>query len=337
MFKKHWDLFQQENNTLEAVWESFDCRYGLSIDFLVLMVVSVMIASFGLLLNSSAVIIGAMIIAPLMDPLLALSLASISNHTSLKLHALLTLLLGVLLGLAVSFTIGLAFSFMGESAEMLARTEPTMLDLFVALASGFIGGYAKVRRPIASSAFGAAIAISLVPPLSVVGIGLAYDNAHLYTGAGLLFLTNVASVILSGMLAFLLLEFGYFKHSLKSLILPGFIILALAIPLSVSFYQMMEKRVMRNLLIDTLKSGTYTFRNLRVIQVEVLPYKSPVVVNVRLADSGRHLTQHQIDQVQAFLSQKVGRPVQLEVMITEMKTLRGHRNLKNDEVKKTTK
>lgn len=318
--------FKSQNYSYEDVLEALKKSSYPSVDFYILMSISVIIASLGLLLNSVAIIIGAMIIAPLMDPLLGVSFSSLTRNFHFKFQSLLTIISGILLGLVISFVIGSLFSFIGKTPEIIARTQPTTLDLFVALASGFIGGYAKVRKTVGGTIYGVAIAISLVPPLAVVGIGIAYQDPAIYGGAFLLFITNVVSVILSGIFAFMLMDFQYFQKTKKALIAPMLIITVLTVPLTLSYGSLVEKRLLRNELSRSLTSDTYTFRHLDVVETKIDPYQKPVLVEVTVRASSDEVNQAQLNQVQAFLSKKINRPVQLILHITPIVSI--HANAK---------
>ncbi len=182
-----------------------------TIDFYVLILLATTIAFYGLLQNSSAVIIGAMLIAPLMSPILAMAHGIVQGNMKLLRQAANTTFNGVLLaiGTAVVFTFGLTtFGFpIPATNEILARTQPNILDLMVALASGAAAAYAISRKEVASALPGVAIAAALVPPLAVVGYGIGSIHFEHAAGALLLFVTNLAAIILAGAITFLSLGF----------------------------------------------------------------------------------------------------------------------------------
>jgi len=163
-------------------------------DFHVLLALSVLIASFGLLLDSAAVVIGAMIIAPLMQPILGIGLAVATANMRLARLATRTAAGGVGLAIGLATIVGLAIPGAEITGQLDARGQPTLLDLLVALASGAAGAYASARPGAAASAAGVAIAVALVPPLSTVGVGLALAEWPLVVGATLLFLTNFTAI-----------------------------------------------------------------------------------------------------------------------------------------------
>ena len=141
--------------------------------FLIMLTLAGMIAIAGVLADSTATVIGAMIIAPLGTPILGIALGIVTGHLSLVLRSILW----VLIGLVIVVVLGLVFSLFVATPESLAtnsqvvgRTSPSLMDLIAALATGFAGGFAMCRKDLSAVLPGVAIAISLVPPLGVVGV-----------------------------------------------------------------------------------------------------------------------------------------------------------------------
>lgn len=175
------------------------------IRFFALMAFAATIASFGVLADSTAVVIGAMLIAPLMQPLMATSLALVSGWTAA---------LGRSLGLVIAgavVTIGagvFATAVIGQgtdpatNTQIITRANPNLLDLAIALAAGAAGAYAYSRRDVSDSLPGVAVAIALVPPLAVVGVTLQLGDTASAAGALLLFATNAVAIIAMGALTF---------------------------------------------------------------------------------------------------------------------------------------
>lgn len=177
---------------------------------LVLMGLASVIAALGLIADSPAVVIGAMLVAPLMTPLMAFSASLTMGWTTRQLEA------GLLVAIASAEAIGVAWAVSAVvpafrpvflSHELLSRTEPSLLDLAIAIAAGAAGAYVTVRRQAAGALPGAAIAVALVPPLAAVGVLLELGRGHLATGALLLFATNLFAIVLSAAVVFLLTGF----------------------------------------------------------------------------------------------------------------------------------
>ena len=173
------------------------------------------IATLGLVLNSPAVIIGAMLISPLMGPILAVGLAFAVGDLILGIRALVTLALSSLTAVTFAMILVWLSPFREMTTEIAGRTQPTTLDLVVALFSGAIGSIAISRevKGVVTSIPGVAIAVALMPPLCVVGygVGIAFsqngtEGWRIASGGGLLFLTNLVAITFTAMLVFLALH-----------------------------------------------------------------------------------------------------------------------------------
>jgi uncharacterized hydrophobic protein (TIGR00271 family) len=181
--------------------------------FTVLLFLSSIIATFGVISNSTATVIGAMIIAPLMTPIMATAAALVMGRMDSALRSLLLVVAGVTLVIVVSWLIGaivntISFISFTQNSQITSRISPSIGDLCVALASGAAGAFAISRDDIADSLPGVAISISLVPPLSVVGLALSAGQWDAAWGAMLLFMTNFFSILLAGGGVLVLLGLG---------------------------------------------------------------------------------------------------------------------------------
>jgi len=182
-----------ETEQEHVVWLAKDTVLP-TLDYFVLLIVASLLAIFGLLLNSSAVVIGAMLVAPLMQPIIAMGIALCTARLHLFRKAIVTTLLSVIIVLVVGFIIGLLIAPETPTKEILARAYPSLLDAAVALTAGFIGAYATARKDIPAALAGVAIAAALVPPICTVGLSLAVSEPRLALGAALLFVTNLVSI-----------------------------------------------------------------------------------------------------------------------------------------------
>lgn len=164
------------------------------VPFFVLVATSTVIATFGLLLDSPAVVIGAMLVAPLMTPIFSLSVALIRGRARLLERAVATEAYGVGMAIGMAILIGLLVPEPDLTPEILARTQPTLFDLAVALAAGLAGAFALVREEVSPALPGVAIAVALLPPLAVVGLGLSMRRWDVAGGALVLFLANFVAI-----------------------------------------------------------------------------------------------------------------------------------------------
>lgn len=170
--------------------------------FYVMAALSAVIAAYGLLANSAAVVIGAMVVAPLMGPIFGIALGLVIGDRRLTVRAIISETLGVLLSLSLAALIGLVPLRIGLGSEILARTEPTLYDIVVALASGLAGAYALVNERLSPALPGVAIAVALVPPLASCGICIASARWASAGGAFLLFLANLLAIEIAAALVF---------------------------------------------------------------------------------------------------------------------------------------
>lgn len=173
-----------------------------SYSFGLLTALSTAIACLGLIQGSTAVVIGAMVVAPLMVPLIAAGLALVQGNYLLFKSSVQTMLRGVSLSMGVALVIGLIIPQSDISSELMARGTPTILDLGVAYFAGFAAAYALALPELLGALAGVAIAVALVPPLASCGIALADARWMLAQGAGLLFLSNTVAIILGAATVF---------------------------------------------------------------------------------------------------------------------------------------
>ncbi len=189
-----------------ALVDRLNSSSHFNFDFLALMSLSTMIAALGLALNSTAVVIGAMLVAPLMTPLVAIGLALVQGNLQLIRSAIRSVLLGFSVALVIGIIIGLFLRLtepgLHINREMLSRGSPNLLDLMVALASGVAAAYAMGRPHLISALPGVAIAAALVPPIATAGLAFSLGQWSLGGGATLLFLTNIVSIALGTAITF---------------------------------------------------------------------------------------------------------------------------------------
>jgi uncharacterized hydrophobic protein (TIGR00271 family) len=179
--------------------------------FIVLLFLSTIIATGGILTDSTATVIGAMIVAPLMTPIIATTAALVMGRLKRALYSALIVIGGIILVVFVSWllsVVSLSIISFEANSQIAGRISPALPDLVVALAAGAAGAFAMSRDDVADSLPGVAIAIALVPPLCVVGISLSQAQWGAAFGSTLLFLTNLLSILLAGGAVFALLNLG---------------------------------------------------------------------------------------------------------------------------------
>jgi uncharacterized hydrophobic protein (TIGR00341 family) len=174
----------------------------LSKVYLVMVVLSSLVAAIGILRDNVAVIIGAMVIAPLLGPNVALSLATTLGDEKLGRTALKTTVVGVLVALAISVCLGMAVPVDTTIRELTSRTEVVLGDIALALAAGTAGAL-SFTTGLSSTLIGVMVAVALLPPLVAFGLLMGAGKITMAMGAFLLFMTNIICVNLSGVATFL--------------------------------------------------------------------------------------------------------------------------------------
>lgn len=186
---------------IDALYIDGPVRGRMQSKFWILLLLSAVIATAGVVADSTATVIGAMIVAPLMTPILGTALAVVLADRRHVLRSISLVIGGALVVIAIGFLVGLIdapLDAFAANTQVAGRISPRLIDLLAALATGTVGAFALVRSDISDSLPGVAIAISLVPPLAVVGLLLSVQRYSDASGALLLFGTNVAAIIATG-------------------------------------------------------------------------------------------------------------------------------------------
>jgi len=281
---------------------------NFSSSYLVLMLLSTLLALTGLYANSAPVIIGAMILAPLMSPIVSLAMGLARTEAQLIRNSLRTLVAGIAAGLICAICFAWLMPIDNLTAEMQSRISPTLLDLAVAVVSGIAGAYAHAKEEIAKSLAGVAIAVALVPPLSVAGIGVGWADWEMAQGAFLLFITNIVGISVAATVTFLVMGFAPFKLAQRGLSVSLLLISLIAVPLYFTFAQMVE----RGRIMEQIPRGQFELAGLQVrlrnVKVRV---GSPPLVRVGMSSSQR-IDELQVEALKEMISERIGGPVYLE-------------------------
>jgi len=295
-------------------------------DFFVMISLSAVIATFGLITNNVAVIIGAMLVAPLMTPILSLSLSMISGDFILFLRSLESVIKGVGLAvlIAIIFTLfapGVAIT--PEATEILIRTSPTLFDLVIALAAGAAGAYALVNSDVSESLPGIAIAVSLLPPLAVGGIGIGLKQFDIAAGSMLLFLANIIAINAAALLVFWWLGFGpklekiYEKDVMKKLQISVVLLLIVAIPLGWIMYSTLSEAQMKSDITDEIEAQIRGVRGTHLLNVEF--YEEDGVVHVFASiSSPQKLTEVDAMRMRNALEKKINKDIDLDLEVVDV-------------------
>ncbi|NEO29831.1 MAG: DUF389 domain-containing protein [Symploca sp. SIO3C6] len=320
--RKTWRLFR--NFGLDAIpimrlRESLLQDSQLNLNYIVLIVSSCLIATFGLLLNSTAVIIGAMIIAPLMMPLRGFSFATLEGDSVLLRSSFLSIAVGTLMGVACSWLVGTVIGLPEFREQVLARTQPNLIDLLIAVVAGGISGYSKIRPSIGDAIPGTAIAVALMPPLCVVGLTLSQGEWDLSWGAFLLYMTNLIGINLACLLVYVLSGYARSNELGRSLswVVSLVLIVLLAVPLGLSFWQLIQQAQVDNSVRKILVNRALVDRqDIEFIASEGIDWNNrppSVKIIVRAAET---ITPEEVSLVEGLIESELGRPFKLVVDVT---------------------
>ncbi len=269
--------------------------------FVTLLILATVIATLGLFINSSSVIIGAMLLAPLMQPIVSLSMGVLRQDESLFKNALKTVLIGMMITLMTAMLVAYLTPIRELSSEMASRLSPTLLDMLVAIASGVAAAYVKNDEKISSSLAGVAIAVALVPPLAVSGIGLGWGEWSMFMQALLLFITNLIGIVLAGSITFLILGYAPIKVAKKGIIVWTMIAILVTVPLYHSFETMKERsdieRILSEVNFDINEKSVYLRKVDYRSKGDSAEVRCEVVLSQKLQKEEREYLHHLINKV----------------------------------------
>lgn len=289
-------------------------------DYFVLIVLSSIIAALGLLLDSPAVVIGAMLVAPLMSPILGFSLSIVLGEVRLLRTSLESVFKGVIATIIVSILVGLISPLKEMTPEIIARTQPTLLDLFIALASGMAGAYALSRKDVSAALPGVAIAAALAPPLAVVGLGIANGNMQAAGGALLLFVTNIITISLAGMIIFTLLGIHpiNLQPEIKKRVRRGitgmiFLVVLITIPLGIIMNGIIRSS-QEDQTIQTVLKDSPLLEEITDLEIDRSRGEEGLYVRATVRAAGP-LTQESVDGLKLALEDQLDQPLTLDIII----------------------
>jgi uncharacterized hydrophobic protein (TIGR00271 family) len=292
-------------------------------DYFLLVVLSGSIATLGLITDSAAVIIGAMLVAPLMSPIIALGLAMVTGNSFILRKSISALVRGALLAIFLSFLLAqfnewLPFISLAELPnEVLARTHPSPIDLVIALAGGIAASYALTNPKLSAALPGVAIATALMPPVCTVGVGLALGRWEVAGGALLLFLTNAIAISFASGLVFFLRGFrpaaqGEKRRLPRSLWIAALITAVMLVPLSYMSYQLFRQASDYRQVREAVRLELSELSGVDLVEVSV--NRQPAGLDVEITLRTRQtLRYEQVVALQEDLVQRLNQSVSLRV------------------------
>ncbi len=292
-------------------------------DFFLLVILSCSIATLGLVTNSAAVIIGAMLLAPLMSPIIGIGLASITGNDRLIESSTLAFVMGALLAILLSYLVSLLnlilpfVSMQGLPPEVLARTRPTPIDMFIALAGGLAAAYALTRPNLSAALPGVAIATALMPPLCTIGIGISLGRWDVAGGAALLFITNAITIAFASALVFFIRGFSAEtkqpgKRLPGSLVLSALAVFILLVPLSYYSIKFFREASGNRLINNVISEEVSRLNDAQLVDVNVIHLNGTLDVEITIR-TNTALRYEEVVSLQEAIVTGLNRPVSLRV------------------------
>jgi uncharacterized hydrophobic protein (TIGR00271 family) len=303
-----------------AVYRQIREEARADVDFFVMIALSAIIATLGLLLNSPAVIIGAMLVAPLMSPIIGIALAITLGNVRLLRDAAESTLKGIFLAVLIAFLLASISPLTVVNEEIVSRTAPNLLDLVVALASGAAGAYALSRKDVSAALPGVAIAAALVPPLGVIGIGLAMHRGEVAGGGLLLFTTDLVAITLAGAVNFLLLGFrpprGVKERESRfrrGLVVAVTLLFLVSLPLAFIFGRTVQATQQREVIDRVLNQEFDSLEHASLVSFEVDHQGDAINLTVTVYAS-QDISEETVKHLDDVVTEAVDQPVALRLI-----------------------
>jgi len=303
----------------------YDKEFWLPLGF------SAIIATLGLITNNAVVVIGAMLMAPLFWPLLGVTIGTITSRHRLLQRSLIFLILSVCLVIALSWMVTIATPITEISDEIKLRANPTLLDLFIALSTSIIAILAVSYPKVSNSIAGVAVSIALLPPLAVVGIGIANQSWAIFRGSLLLFGANIAAIVFTGIVTLYTLGVKPRRSDDKQrwrlgMSLSAAFLILIAVPLTIYFKDALDQARMQTQIKSVLTRQVHeiyddaTVNNLTVnfglgsdqVDIEATVY----------LPEGNFLTVANKTQLTTALTEVVNRTINLQLNVIDTLVLR---------------
>jgi len=293
------------------------------LDFFLLVVLSCSIATLGLITDSAAVIIGAMLLAPLMTPIIGIGMASITGDSRLLKGAVSTLLKGVFLAILLAALVTLVNNYLPIISlqelpnEVMARTRPTPIDLVIALSGGLAAAYALTKPNLSAALPGVAIATALMPPLCTIGIGISLGRWDVAGGATLLFITNTVAIAFASALVFFLRGFGASvkqetRRLPRSLFFSALLTAILLIPLTYYSLKFFSEASENKFIQSVVRQEVQNLGNAELVDVNINRIGDTVDMLLTLR-TNTSISYQQVVSLQAAIVKDINLPVSLKV------------------------
>ncbi len=311
-----------ESESIDArssVRQSIEVNSTLSIPYIVMNSLATIVACYGLIADSTAVVIGAMIIAMLLGPIIGVALGLVEGDNQILGKALLAEIVGVLIVLIIAAIVGKIHEDVPLGKEIFSRTAPNILDLVIALAGGAAGAYATVSPRLSVGLVGVAISTALVPPLSTCSILLVRGEFQLATGSFLLFFANLVSIQVASAIVLWLHKYDKITNSnqgLKKILLRNavsFVILfSLIISLGFNFQSSLAKQKFEIEFRSRLIQGLSNIPSTYLSELRFEPNGNNLIITA-VVRTPRLITPNDVANLESKLPQLANKSVELRV------------------------
>lgn len=310
---------------LTSVHDEQTANSKLDFTFVFVLVLAASIATLGLAANSEATIVGAMLISPLMKPIMALAYGISVGDRSMNLRSLRTLFVGILITLTTAAVVENLLSLYEPTDMILARTSPSLIDLCVAIAAAGAGTLAATRKSISDTLPGVAIAVALVPPLCVTGIGLSVMSKTIALGSLTLFSVNLVAIVLVASSLFMLEGVGSPRRALPVLAAVVVVVAGFIYVLSDSQNRLRQEDIAHE-VIETFLRESYVRDRIAhpgdLNRVLAEGYDDHLYVFAEIKAAPEKFTQREMDELHRRLSEKLETAINLKVLLVESKELK---------------
>ena len=315
--KKIIRLFRVDSERQQKVFEQIKTEARPDLDFFVLSIFSGIIITLGIIINSGAIIIGGMLLAPLVWPILAGALGIIKGSSNVIERSLFNLIKATILVLVVACLIGLFSPLKEIGSEMASRTRPTLFELFIALAAGFVAAYIISFPKLGSAIAGVMVAAAIVPPICVMGLSFAYGDLAQAGGAFLLYITNLIAATLGAYFLFALAKFkapqteaGKERRTETFVWLVIFLVI-ITIPLVIITRGVIKENRQDKIVRETI---TINLPKAQLTETTIKEVEGILTVEAVIRSSGT-ISQDKVKELSDILSAELGGPVLLKITL----------------------
>jgi len=315
--KKKLNIFRIPSDRQEVVEKQIREEAKGDMDFYVRSILSGVIITLGLIINSGAVIIGGMLLAPLFWPILAMALGIVKGSVRLLESSLVTIVKTLVIILIVAYVIGVIAPITEFGIEVLSRTQPTIFELLIALTAGFIGAFVVAYPKLTEAIAGVVIAAALVPPIAVMGLSLADKNITDFGGSLLLFVSNLIAVTVAASLFLLLAKFKTLNYSTSkerkksNMIWSAIFLIIICIPLVIITSNSVKDYYRYQSIDEIIKMN---LPSSEIVQTKVNKLEDIYYIRTTIR-SKQNITQVKIDSISDELAHELKSSVSLNISL----------------------